>query len=186
MTSNLLTEVQATVTARMQELRPAYLEYLELEAYAELTGKFESPVQTTEEAQAALDAAPSIVTPVEAPAPAKPTATKKPAAPRQRPGSKKPAAKAAAKAKPKAAAKPAASDGETVAKVLEIVAAHNDTGIKVGEIIAEGDLSQSYTYDVVKRLTEAKQLVKRNRKIYLHQNAATTAARSREAQAAAA
>lgn len=175
--SNTLTEVKAVVVKRLEELRPAYLEYLELEAYVELTGNFPT---ATPEAEAEVPQPQA--TPAPAPAPAKPAAT------RQRPGSaKKPAAKSkpAASKKPAAKAKPAAavptSDGQTEAKVKEIVASHPD-GIKVGDIIKEGNLSQSYTYDVVKRLTESKELVKRNRKIYIHENAATTAPKASQAQ----
>lgn len=170
MPSNVITEVKATVEKRMEELRPAYLEYLELEAYVELTGNFQPP--TPEAPQA------------ETPAPAPAATPAKPAATRPRPGSgKKPAAKKQAAKKPAAAkAKPAApNDGETVAKVKEIVAAHPD-GIKIGDIIKEGNLSQSYTYDVVKRLTESRELVKRNRKIYIHENSATTAPKASQAQ----
>lgn len=190
MPSNVITEVKATVVKRMEELRPAYLEYLELEAYAELTGNFTPP---TIEAPEAPVVAPAEVAPVTAPAPAATPA--KPAATRSRPGSKKPAAKkpaaskkpAAPKAKPAPAPAAAAApnDGETVAKVKEIVASHPD-GIKIGDIIKEGNLSQSYTYDVVKRLTESKELVKRNRKIYIHENAATTAPKASQAQPQAA
>lgn len=174
MTSPLLTEVADKVTKRMDELRPAYLEYLELSAYAEQMSGFEPP--EIPEGRIVLAPASTVPeAPAAAPAKPKPAAAKLPAT-RQRPGSaKKPAAK-------KPAAKAAApNEGETVAKIKEIVAAHPD-GIKIGEIIKEGNLSQSYTYDVVKRMTEAKELEKRNRKIYLHRNARTeTPATSQQA-----
>lgn len=158
MTSTLLTEVEAKVTERMQELLPAYLEYLELEAYAQQMNGFQSPV-------ASVPATAPVAAPAAKPAAKKAAAKAKPASPRTRPGAKKkPAAKKAAAL--------TASDGATVARIKEIVASHPE-GIAVGAIIKEGELSTSYTYDVVKRLIESKELAKRNRKIYAVETART-------------
>jgi hypothetical protein len=161
-TSELLTEFQANIAKRIEDLRPSYLEYMELSAYMERMAGFEAPVS----AEAVTQAAP--------PAPAvktAPAAATKPAAPRQRPGStaKKPAAK-----KPAAKA-PAvnANEGQTVAKIKEIVSSHPE-GISVGDIIKEGQLSTSYTYDVVKRLVAGKELDKKNKKIFLHETSRST------------
>lgn len=147
MSSTIFTTTMEQAKARLAELRPAHEEYLKLTEFVE---KFASFFE---------DAAPA---PAPAPSPARAPKASAPAT-RKRPSSGKAATKAAPT--PAAVEETDGRHGATVAKIKEIVAAHPE-GISVGNIISEGQLSTSYTYDVVKRLVDRGEFEKRNRKIY--------------------
>jgi len=149
-TSNVLTQALDAARKRMDQLRAGYEEYLELEAYVQQMENFR-PTAATGSASKTPQAAST----------RRPTNSRQRPGTGQRPGTTKTPSRATANAAQQEA------QGATVAKIKEIVAAHPE-GISIGDIISEGQLSTSYTYDVVKRLVERGEFEKKNRKIFTH------------------
>lgn len=136
--SPAIKEALKQIQTRLDELRPAHEEYVALAEFAE---KFHGFIHEPGRTAATV------------------------------PKTVKPSTAKTAKAPPKTAAKTSSpSDGrsghgETLQRIREIVESHPE-GISVGDIIQEGQLSTSYTYDVVKRLVERGEFHKANRRIY--------------------